>query len=178
MNKVAIIDDEENILKALRRALSREKWEIQVFNSPNEAFEALKLESVDLILTDYKMPYMSGVELLKKIAPYQPDAIKIILSGQADLEGLMEAINTVGIYRFILKPWNDDELKFTLHQALKHSKLERENKELLRTVKQQQETIIDQLSELKRLEKESPGITQIKLDKDGSIDLSAEYSDD
>ena len=171
MVTIALIDDEPNILKALKRALGREKWNILTFDNPAIALEELRHKKIDLIITDYKMPQMTGVEFLKRIAPQHPEALRIILSGQADLKGLMDAINTIGIYRFILKPWNDDELRLTIKQALAYNQLEQENIPLLETVKLQS-------NELNRLEKESPGITKLKLNDDGCIDMSAEFDEE
>ncbi len=178
MTKIALVDDEINILKALRRALGRQGWEILTFNSPTEALKELEFERIDLVISDYKMPEMSGTDFLKKLEKLQPDACRIILSGQADLEGLTEAINKVGIYRFILKPWSDEELRLTIKHALEHSKLEQENKELVKMIRKQRAKINDQMSELRRLEKESPGITQLDISEDGAIDLSDEFDDD
>ena len=171
MVTIALIDDEPNILKALKRALGRESWHILTFENPTVALEELSNQKVDLIITDYIMPHMNGVEFLKHFIPQHPESLRIILSGQADLQGLMDAINTIGIYRFILKPWNDDDIRLTIKQALAFNQLEQENKALLETLKLQS-------NELKRLEAESPGITQLKLNDDGYIDMSAEFEEE
>jgi len=175
---IALIDDEPNILKALKRALGREHWNILTFDDPVTALDELTNTEVDLVISDYKMPQMTGVDFLKLFSKQHPDTLRIILSGQADLKGLMDAINTVGVYRFILKPWNDDELRLTIKQALAFSQLEKENRELVETVKKQSKTLQSQLSELNRLERESPGITKIDLNEDGYIDMSAEFEDE
>tara|TARA_R110001592_G_scaffold54017_2_gene165521 strand:+ start:17093 stop:17635 length:543 start_codon:yes stop_codon:yes gene_type:complete len=178
MTIIALVDDEPNILKALKRALHRHFPNILTFDNPETALSELTYTNVDLIISDYKMPQMTGVEFLAQFKQSHPDSIRMILSGQADMQGVLDAINNVGIYRFLLKPWNDDELIVNIQKALAYNKLEQENKELLRTVKDQSIIMNSQLSELKRLERDSPGITQIDLNEDGCIDLSGEYLDD
>tara|TARA_R110001592_G_scaffold181747_1_gene424598 strand:+ start:18028 stop:18570 length:543 start_codon:yes stop_codon:yes gene_type:complete len=178
MTIIALVDDEPNILKALKRALHRHFPNILTFDNPETALTELTYSHVDLIISDYKMPFMTGVEFLTQFKQSHPDCLRMILSGQADIQGVLDAINTVGIYRFLLKPWNDEELIVNIQNALAYNKLEQENKELLRTVKEQSIIMNSQLSELKRLERESPGITQVDLNEDGCIDLSGEYLDD
>lgn len=178
MATIALIDDEPNILKALKRALSRHFTTVLTFDNPERALEELSHTPIDLVISDYKMPQMTGVDFLTQLKQSHPDALRMILSGQADMQGVLDAINTVGIYRFLLKPWNDEELIITIQNALAYNKLKLENRELVRTVKEQSVIMNSQLSELKRLERESPGITQINLNEDGCIDLSTEYSED
>lgn len=177
MTTIVLVDDEPNILKSLKRALQRHFSDILTFDNPETALAELSGEHVDLIISDYKMPQMTGVDFLAKFKQSHPDSLRMILSGQADMKGILDAINKVGIYRFLLKPWNDEELIVNIQNALSYSKLKRENKELIRTVKAQSTIMHSQLSELKRLERDSPGITKISLNEDGCIDLSDEFQD-
>jgi len=177
MTKIVLVDDDENILRSLKRALARQKWTVLTFSNPEQALEELAFTEVDLVISDYRMPGMSGVEFLKAFKETHKDTIRLILSGQADLDGLMEAINEVEVYRFITKPWNDSELVMMIRQALEFNRLQQENRKLADIVRAQSKTLQTQLTELKRLESESPGITHIDWDEDGSIDLSNEYSD-
>lgn len=177
MTTILLVDDETNILRALKRALKREDWNVITYDNPAQALEELALTPIDLVLSDYRMPQMTGVEFLSDFKAMQPDAIRLILSGQADLQGLLDAINAAEVYRFILKPWNDTDLIITLKNALDYQRLQRENRELADTVRNQSRAIKAQLSELRRLEQESPGITQVKWDENGLIDLSSEFED-
>lgn len=178
MTTIALVDDEPNILKALKRALQRHFPNILLFDNPETALSELTYTNVDLIISDYQMPQMTGVEFLTQFKQSHPDSIRMILSGQADMQGVLNAINTVGIYRFLVKPWNDDELIINIQSALAYSKLARENKDLIRVLKEQSAIMNAQLSELKRLERDTPGITQINLNKDGCIDLSSDFLND
>ncbi len=178
MTTILLVDDEINILRALRRVLSKEGWEILTYDNPQQALEELAYQPVDLVISDYRMPQMTGAEFLAEFREIQPDAIRLILSGQADMAGLIEAINSAMIYRFISKPWDDDELLITVRQALRFNELERENRKLAEMVRNQSKAIQMQLQELRRLEQLHPGITEVSWDADGRIDLSQEFDDE
>lgn len=177
MTTIALVDDELNVLKSLKRCLGRQGWTLLDFTSPQEALQELDGKNIDLVLSDYRMPGMTGVEFLSEFKALHPEAVRLVLSGQTDLSGLMNAINAAEIFRFILKPWNDDELVITLKQALEYNRLQRENRELADLVRTQKRELMAQMNELQRLEKESPGITQVNWSEDGSIDLSQEFED-
>lgn len=178
MTTIAIVDDEINILNALKRSLRRQGWEILTYSDPQVALNELSERHFDLVISDFRMPALNGVELLLKLKEISPDSIRIILSGQSDMNAVLDAINKAEVYRFILKPWNDDELGMTLLNALHYSELIQENKRLAETVREQRSKLQQQLQELKRLEKDSPGITKVDLDEDGMIDLSDEFNQD
>ena len=169
MTQVIIIDDEPLILQALKRVLRRQEWQISTFEDPEEALAYAAMETIDLALSDYRMPGMDGITFLKELKAIQPDTFRIVLSGQADMEAVLLAINQAEIYRFITKPWNDAELRITLEQAIRHREMLLENRRLADLVRSQQAQIDYQTSELERLEAESPGITRINWGPDGSI---------
>ncbi|OZG71146.1 hypothetical protein BTA51_22490 [Hahella sp. CCB-MM4] len=176
MVRIAIIDDEENILNSLRRTLRKQGWEVLTFSDPHTALAELRFNEVDIIISDYRLPDMDGVELLNLLKTVVPDALRILLSGQADLAGVMGAINQAEVYRFISKPWNDSELIMTLENALKYNELEKENRRLAELVRDQKKALRKHLDELQRLERVSPGITQVHWNDDGSINLLDEDS--
>ena len=176
MTVIVIIDDETNILKSIQRVLRHEPWEVLTFNDPHQAIRDLSgRRDIDVIISDYRMPQMNGVELLQSLKEQCPDAIRMILSGQVDMEAVLNAINKAEVYRFIMKPWNDEDLVITLKNAIAHNQLIKENQVLAETVRAQHKEINRHVSELKRLEKESPGITQVDWGEDGSIDLTDEF---
>lgn len=177
MPTIALIDDEELILKSLNRLLRKTNWEVLTFSNPLDALETLNGQNVDIVVSDYRMPQMSGVDFLNQFKKDHPDTIRIILSGQADMQGILNAVNQSEVYRYVLKPWEDEELLHTLRTALKFNDLLRENAELAEIVRIQRDKLKRQQSELNRLEQEMPGITQIKRDADGMIDLSDEAND-
>lgn len=179
MTTLAFVDDEINILYSIKRLLRKKEWTLLTFVTPEEALAELKGRSdIDIIVSDYRMPGMNGVEMLKLMKHDCPDALRIILSGHADLQGILEAVNQAEIYRFITKPWIDEDFIITLENAIQYHALAQENLRLSLMVRQQQGRINKQLSELKRLESESPGITKVQWDDDGRIDISDEFGDE
>lgn len=178
MYRILLVDDEENILKALRRLLSTSpicfdgenyRPEIRTFTSPVEALEFARLYPIDLVISDYRMPAMDGVAFLKAFREHQPDAARLILSGYADLNGLIGAINEAQIQRFLSKPWNDYELVTAVAQALAYRRLLLENRELADRQRFEDSRLDPAEAERRRLESESPGITQVNWGPDGSV---------
>lgn len=165
MHKIMLVDDEANIIRALQRALADSSYEVYGFTDSARALQRAQAECFDLILSDYKMPGMDGVSLLKAVKAAQPETMRLILSGYADLQALINAINEAEIYRFIGKPWNEYELKAAIHQALAHRNLLLENRRLADTVRKQQDT-------LQHLETRYPGISHVDWGEDGSILLN------
>lgn len=114
-----LVDDEENILSALRRLLRKDGFRILCANSGQAGLDILATESqVDIIMSDQRMPYMTGTEFLKQARLHSPDSIRIILSGYTDLESVTDAINEGAVYKFLTKPWDDELLRLSLKEAL------------------------------------------------------------
>lgn len=176
MHRIMLVDDEQNILNALRRLLAAPITEggttpvVETFTSPHEALKrAQQGVAFDAVVSDYRMPDMDGVAFLKAFRASQPDAVRLILSGYADLDALVGAINEAQIYRFTAKPWHDSELRTAIFQALTHHDLLLENQRLADEVRAQRGIISRQEMELRRLEAESPGITKVSWGPDGSV---------
>ena len=169
--RIKIVDDEENVLKALERTLIDENYTIVTARDGKEALEKLELFPADIVMSDYTMPGMSGLEFLQQTKRLYPNTIRILITGSSDTQITIEAINRGEIFRFLLKPWNDEELKMTLHIAFEYHDLLSENKRLAATVKKQS-------SLLDELEKQNPGITKVDKEEDGSIVFDDEDSDD
>lgn len=132
MAQILIVDDELNILAALKRELKscNREFEIETYASPIEALARARDKSFDIVIADYKMPEMNGVDFLDAFQKLQPDAARIMLSGQIDIEGLAASINATHIYRFIAKPWSPHELLGAITQALDYRKALLENRML------------------------------------------------
>jgi FixJ family two-component response regulator len=130
LSQILIVDDEANVLTALRRMLHREPYQVHTANTAEEALEMLREKEVSLIISDYRMPSMNGVTFLQQAKELQPDSVRIILSGFADIGAIIDAVNRGEIFKFIAKPWNDDELKMTISLSLEHWQLLKRNKEL------------------------------------------------
>ncbi len=127
-----IVDDEPANLRLLER-LFRHDYQVITAESGAEALALLEQHEVALLVTDQRMPGMTGIELLKHTAVMRPNTVRIILTGYTDTQALVEAINCGQIYRFITKPWNNDDLRSTVVRALEHYKESRHRFELART---------------------------------------------
>ena len=127
---VLFVDDEVNILKALQRLLRNEPIDVLTANSPAEAFELIDRVGPQVIVSDQRMPEMSGVDFLSAVRDRHSDVVRMMLTGYTDMTIAVEAINKGEIYRLITKPWNDEELKATLRQAFDHYDLKAEIKRL------------------------------------------------
>lgn len=127
---VLCVDDEASIRSALRRVFLEEPWELLFAESGEAGLELIRDRAVDLVLSDFRMPGMDGVEFLKQVKEIQPDCMRIVLSGYADIRLIVSALNEGEVYRFLCKPWNDGELQHNIRKALEHHRLDRENRRL------------------------------------------------
>ena len=166
---VLAVDDEENILRALKRSLTREGFKVITFTHPAEALEALKQLKPDVVLSDHLMPDMTGLEFLKAVRNRAPDTCRIMLTGHAEMQTAIDAINQGEIYRFLLKPWDDAELAVTLTLGLERLDLECENRRLASLVRMQQ-------LRLGQLEREHPALFRVDRDDQGTILIDATTS--
>lgn len=117
MQRILLVDDEQNVLNALRRELA-DVYEVETFVSPQDALRRARETDFALVVSDYRMPDMDGVAFLEHFGQMQPDAVRLILSGQADRNALIKAINITHIYRFLPKPWSEADLKANIRQGL------------------------------------------------------------
>lgn len=139
---VFFIDDEPSILKSITRLTSEEEYDVITFNDPRRALAELDKREVAVVVADQRMPEMTGTELLEKVRIKWPNATRMILSGNAEIDLILSAINQGKIFHFITKPWNDNELKSAITEAINHHILIIENKRLSElTTKQNQELI-------------------------------------
>ena len=116
---VLLVDDEESVIRALQHTLRRQNYQIHAFTDPKIALLEAEKQNFDLVISDYRMPVMDGVQFLHKLIAIQPQIKRIMLSGYADLRAVMAAINEVGVLKFLTKPWKDDELQEIVATALK-----------------------------------------------------------
>ncbi|MCQ8105718.1 response regulator [Methylomonas sp. SURF-2] len=173
---ILLVDDEPNILKSLGRILKNHS--ITIANSGAEALAQALAINFDIVISDYRMPEMDGITFLEKFMAMQPDAIRIIVTGYADLEAAQNAINTLGVFRFINKPWNNLEIINAVEKGLELKRILQENKALADQVRQQQARLNEQEAIIKALEAEEPGITKVNWAPDGSIILDESELDD
>lgn len=129
-----LVDDEESILSALKRLLRREGYRILSANSGTEGLELLAKNDVDVIVSDQRMPNMTGEEFLRLAKELYPDTVRLVLSGYADMQSITNAINQGAIYKFLSKPWDDQGLKDNILEAFRRKELSDENGRLTREI--------------------------------------------
>ncbi len=141
---VLCVDDESHILSSLRRSLRKEPFRLLTAGGGAEGLEILKENPVKVVVSDQRMPQMSGTEFLAQVRDLYPDTVRIVLSGYAEADAIVGSINRGEVYRFISKPWEDENLRSVIQQSLEHYDLVVENRNL-------QEQTRRQLVELERL---------------------------
>ena len=134
---VLFVDDEPNILKSVQRLLRQEEMNVLCASTGEEALQILGQTPTQVVVTDQRMPEMSGVDLLSAVRERHPEIIRMMLTGFTEIKVAVEAINRGEIYRLITKPWNDDELRATIRQAFEQADLKDEIKRLNRVTREQ-----------------------------------------
>ena len=124
---ILLVDDEVNILNALKRTLRPDGYTILTANSGEEGLALLAKHEVGIIISDQRMPHMSGVEFLRKVKILYPKTLRIVLSGYTELESLTNIINEGAICKFLTKPWDDDLLRDNIREAFHCYEMEQEN---------------------------------------------------
>jgi response regulator RpfG family c-di-GMP phosphodiesterase len=152
---VLCVDDENHILQSLKRLLRREGYRLLTAASGREGLEMLQIETVQLVISDQRMPEMTGVEFLEKVKERHPDVVRVVLSGYADAALIVDAVNEGGIYRFLTKPWNDEDLKIAIRQCLAHYDIMTQNQEMTEQIRRKNE-------ELRQLNEELEAIVQAR----------------
>lgn len=142
---ILYVDDEEHNLNSFK-ANFRKYYTIRTAISGKEGLDIMRNNEIDLIITDQRMPGMTGIQFLEKIIPEFPDTISMILTGFSDIDVIIEAINTGRVFRYITKPWDADELKMTIDNAMQLHSLQVKNRTLMETLHQK---VIEQEKTLK-----------------------------
>lgn len=138
---ILCVDDETGILSALRRLFRAKGFHVQVAESGHAGLALMEAQAFDLVISDMRMPEMDGVVFLEQVRLRWPDSMRLLLTGFADITSIMGAINKGEIYRYIAKPWDDNEILLTVRGALQHRALELEQKRLQALVQQQNEEL-------------------------------------
>lgn len=138
---VLLVDDEQNILSSLRRLFRPEGYRILLAGNGQEGLDVLTQEPVDLVISDMRMPVMDGAQFLEQVAMRWPGTMRILLTGHADITSAIAAINKGSIYKYIGKPWEDNDLKLNVKHALDAKFLEQERKRLEILTRQQNDAL-------------------------------------
>lgn len=140
---ILIVDDEPSVLSSLRRLFRGKQYEIITESSPAQALKRLDNEHIDLIISDMRMPEINGTEVLRHAADRQPDSVRILLTGYADLEDAIEAVNEGGIFRYLTKPWDNKAIVEAVESGLYVKELETSNQKLAEELSRQNAALKD-----------------------------------
>lgn len=133
--RLLLVDDEPNIISALKRLLRPDQYQIHTANSGQEGLELLARQAVDVIVSDQRMPGMLGADFLRKARQLYPDTIRIMLSGYTELQSVTDAVNEGAIYKFLTKPWEDEQLRAQIAEAFRLKEIADDNARLNREVR-------------------------------------------
>ncbi len=167
-----MLDDEPHVLSALRRTLRLPLGDdvtMELFTCPHEALQRMGTQSFDLIMSDFRMPAMNGIQFLRFARELQPDAVRIIVSASTEIDGVMSAINEVGVFRYIVKPWTAEVLIDDVRAALAQATLGREERRLAAAMRVKTDGQNPDADELRRLEDLEPGLTQVDWGPNGEV---------
>ena len=139
--RLLLVDDEENILRSIKRVLRRGNWDIEIASDGESGLEQVRRFRPHVVISDFRMPGMNGVEFLARVKAESPRTQRIMLTGQADQHAVEDAINRSEIYRFVAKPWDDAQLVLTVRSAFEQVALLEENERLYRLTQDQNEEL-------------------------------------
>lgn len=163
-HSILIVDDEKSILNAFKRILADEDYDVHVTNNGADGLKKLRSakKPYSLIICDQRMPEMNGVEFFSQVKDIFPDAVRILLTGYADSDSIIEAINKGGVHLYFTKPWHEEEILLHIRQSLSKVEILRENKRLIELIKEKNEelTELNKSLEKKALEKTKDLIVQ------------------
>jgi two-component system probable response regulator PhcQ len=175
MRRILLLDDEINVLHSLQRALRQclpdVDMQTEIFTDPEQALVRGGEVPFDLVVSDYRMPGMNGADFLQAMKGIQPDAVRLVLSASTEFDAVMSAINRAEIFRYIAKPWQNDDLKNAFELAFARRDQALEDRRLVDEARARRGELTPQEIEAKRLEAEEPGIMKVKWGADGSVHL-------
>ncbi|MES2534897.1 MAG: response regulator [Pseudomonadota bacterium] len=173
MRRYLLVDDEINILHALRRTLHphmREKnVRVEVYTEATQALSRMSEVSFDLIVSDYRMPHMNGIDFLKRVKDLQPDAVRLMLSSSDDFETVLGAINEAEVFRYVSKPWDSADLLNIIDMGIARKDQATRARQLADEARVASAQLSAEEAELRRLEESEPGITKVNWGPDGSV---------
>jgi DNA-binding NtrC family response regulator len=170
-HKILVVDDEEANLRALER-IFRNEHNVFTASSGLEALALLEQHDIALLISDQRMPEMTGIELLQKTVQLRPHMVRILLTGYTDVTTLIEALNCGHVYKYVTKPWNNDELSMTVKRALAHFEANKGRHNLVMTNRRLRSRL-NEISQLAQAEEpvdrtytmmDEPMETEIQLD--------------
>ena len=159
---ILVVDHEESFIEYIQRMMSDENYNLITVASGQEGLDVLEKQQVSMVISEYEIPLMNGLEFLEKVRIIYPNILTVMVTDRADIDLTIKAINEAGVYKFLLKPLDDIDFKNMIKKTLESLQVIKERDVLIRKVKTHEST-------LKDLEKRYPGITKVERDEDGYI---------
>lgn len=172
MQRILLLDDEANVLAAIKRTLRAgfgADLRVEDMVDPEAALARLKETAFDVVISDYRMPLMTGVEFLSLVRVIQPNAVRMVLSASSDSENLMRAVNDAEVFRYLLKPWDEKNLLSQVKSALERADQLRHESELADIGRHDFGKLSATELERRRLEALEPGLTRVTWGPDGEV---------
>lgn len=138
---VLCVDDEVSVLKSLKRLLRSPNYRILTADGGHEGLKIIEQETIDIVISDMRMPNMDGAEFLSEVAECSPETVRLLLTGYSDMNSTIAAVNKGKISRYLQKPWNNDELLLTIEQCTEKLKLENENRRLVEEIETKNQSL-------------------------------------
>lgn len=170
--RIMIVDDEPSILQSLERTLAKLHYNIDTFCDPSVALANARYHAYDLVISDQRMPRMTGTELISELQKIQPDCATILLTGHSDVCTLMDAINKAHVYRFLTKPWVNDDLLHLIEEAIGFAEEQSAVQRLADRARVTDGSMTRHRAYMRDLEAKYPGITRVERDENGAITLN------
>jgi DNA-binding NtrC family response regulator len=162
---ILIVDDEDSVRDSLTSVLEREGYTVHQAGGGEEGLLLLKERQIHLVISDYNMPGMTGVDFLKLVRQRNPDVVRIMLTGDPDPQTIIRSINEGEVYRFIKKPWDNTLLRVTVYFAFETIQLEQENRRLIAALRRQ-------MNFLRDMERDFPYLAALTRDEDAALLLA------
>jgi DNA-binding NtrC family response regulator len=169
LGNILLVDDDDGVLRAITRLLRRSGYQVKPFIDAAAALQSCDKHRYDVVISDYRMPGMNGVEFLNALRDVHPLIVRIILSGEADRDAVLASINESAVYRFLTKPWDDAVLIDTVSDAVSQGQVNRETEDALDHRRRQVDHAYRRARMLDDLEKQSPGITSVNWSENDTI---------
>jgi len=173
MYKILLVDDEINVLHALQRSLRQLKLAIKLdvtlCSDPKQAIDQIAHTQFDLIIADYHMPQLNGIDFLRIAKEMQPEMVRMMLSASADFTTIMSAVNEAEVFRYLTKPWEKEELEKNIHDAITRRDQLLSERQYIDEGRLLWGEISAQEIEARRLERLEPGITKVRWNAEGAV---------
>jgi DNA-binding NtrC family response regulator len=170
--RLLLVDDEANVLAALQRALRLHfgsALRIDAYSDPTQALKVAATRTWDVVICDYRMPHLNGLEFLRRLRQRQTGIVCMMLSASSDLQTVLQAVNDVGVFRYLVKPWQTEQLVAHVGAALRYAHEMRTQRALADAMRVQRGELGAAEAEARRLEEIEPGITRVEWGPNGEV---------